>query len=246
MTNHGTPLTTKTFKRLATLMVANIPDITNELALRFSGNADALEVVLREAMTEDKLENALAFVGKKMNSPASKNPVKPLPESLLELIGILTVPATTEKFVAKKKLVINTNNDAEVRIWDLGSNLKAWFLPKIEEPAAETTLRYYRLRKYSRDLPIIAELGGEQKAVTTLARMYSLLKKQGQGQFGELLTNGYANIFYIHDKDGVLRAVDASWSQGRGWRLGAFLVGGARGWRGVRQVLSGNSEALAA
>jgi hypothetical protein len=241
MPNNGTPLmTTKTFKRLTTLIVGNIPDITNELALRFSANADALEVVLREAFTEDRLENALAAVGKKTNPPALQD----APELLLELIGTLTIPATAEKFIAKKKFVVNTDDNAEVKIWDLGSNFKSWLLPKIEEPIAEATMRYHRLRKSSRDLPIITELGGEQKVVTTLSGMYSLLKKQGQGQFGELLTNGYANIFYIYDKDDVPRTVNANWNQGNGWNVNANPIDDPNDWNDDNQVFSGNYSFL--
>ena len=57
------------------------------------------------------------------------------------------------------------------------------------------------------DGPILAELGGEAKAETTLTEVYSLMEAQKNGENGPLLTNGYANIFYVRDVNGALRAV---------------------------------------
>ncbi|MFH1772844.1 MAG: hypothetical protein ABH818_00585 [Patescibacteria group bacterium] len=135
---------------------------------------------------------------------------------LLGFIGVVVVPATTKKFIAREKFAINISNKDLVRISNLGDNFKEWFLYKIEEPISEVTLCYQELLKDSVDGPIIAELGGVKKAETTLAEMFFLIDKQREGKNRVLLTTGHANIFYVRDDELVLRAVriycgDNSW-----------------------------------
>jgi glutamine phosphoribosylpyrophosphate amidotransferase len=127
-------------------------------------------------------------------------------------------------------------------LWD---NFKSWFLEgdsKVEDACAENILRCNKLLKNSTDTPIIAELGGEKVAETSLAEMFSLLKKQANGQKGVLLTNGYANIFYVRDQSGVLRAVGARWHDG-GWNVSADAVSYPDAWRAGDQVFSRNPSA---
>ena len=45
-----------------------------------------------------------------------------------------------------------------------------------------------------------------------------MMKKQPRGKKGLLLTDGWANIFYVRDKNGVLRAVSVDWN-GDGWHV---------------------------
>ena len=66
------------------------------------------------------------------------------------------------------------------------------------------------------------------------------MAEQGNGEDGILLTNGYANIFYIRDIKGVFWAVGCGWDGG-GWRVGAISVEDPRGWDGGRRVFSRNS-----
>jgi len=70
--------------------------------------------------------------------------------------------------------------------------------------------------------------------------MFALMAEQGNGEDGILLTNGYANIFYIRDIKGVFWAVDCDWS-GDGWSVDASSVGSPSGWGGGNQVFSRNS-----
>ena len=163
--------------------------------------------------------------------------------SILELVSTVRIAATTGKFVAKKKFVVNTKPSAQVKISGIGSNFKTMFLSgpsKVEDPITAQTLRYHKLRQASLDGPIITELGGEAKAETTLSEMFSLMEKQGQGEAGVLLTNGYANIFYIKDLTGVLRSVGLDW-YGDGWDVHAREVTVPYGWRDGRRVFSRNS-----
>lgn len=172
-------------------------------------------------------------------------PVEPIKlELLLDLVGTVTTPATTSKFVAKEKFVRDTGRKATVKISYLGDNFTAWFLSgdgKTEDPISEQTLRYHKLRKASVDGPIITELGGEAKAETTLSEMFSLMEKQKNGESGTLLNNGWANIFYIRDNAGVLRAVCVDWGGG-GWDVSACSALGPRRWDDGDQVFSRNSD----
>lgn len=164
---------------------------------------------------------------------------------VLEWLGEVTVPATTEKFVAKDKFRLKENGGI---CSGFGSNFTDWFLSgdgKIEDPIAETTLHYAKLRKASVDGPIIAELGGEVKAETTLSEMFSLMEKQKNGEDGVLLNNGWANIFYIRDQNGILRAVSAHWYDD-GWFVGADSVESPLGWLADRRVFSRKDKKIAA
>ncbi len=169
-------------------------------------------------------------------------PPKPTP-SILELVSTVVVPATTSKFVAKEKFVRDTGREAKVKIGYLGDNFTSWFLNgdgKTEDPITEQTLRYHKLRQSSVDGPIIAELGGEAKAETTLSEMFSLMKKQKKGEDGVLLNNGYDNIFYIRDQNGVLRGVHVYWNC-VDWSVHAYSVESPCERRGGFQVFSRNS-----
>ncbi len=167
---------------------------------------------------------------------------KPTP-SILELVSTVVVPATTVNLVAKEKFVRDTGRKAKVKISYLGDNFTEWFLSgsgKTENPISEQTLRYHKLRQSSVDGPIIAELGGVEKSETTLSEMFALMEKQGKGEDGVLLNNGYANIFYIKDQNGVLRAVLVFWRDD-GWCVFAYSVGYPRRWDDGYQVFSRNS-----
>jgi hypothetical protein len=162
---------------------------------------------------------------------------------ILELVSTVMIPATTGKLVAKEKFVRDTGRKAKVKISYLGDNFTAWFLNgdgKTEDPITEQTLRYHKLRQSSVDGPIIAELGGEAKAETTLSEMFTLMEKQGKSEDGVLLNNGWWNIFYIRDQNGVLRMVFVSRHDG-GWHVHALSVENPHRWHDGRQVFSRNS-----
>lgn len=160
---------------------------------------------------------------------------------LLESIDTVTIPARAERFAASEQFVLNYGPKTKpgVLISYLGDNFKQWFLGKVEEPLTkETTLRYAKLVKSSVDGPILAELG--DKAETTLAQIYALLELQKNGEGGVLLTNGWANIFYVNG-----RAVDVYWL-GDGWHVDAYSVTGPDRWDDGLRVFSRNSQSLGA
>lgn len=170
--------------------------------------------------------------------------LEPLTPMFLELISTVVVPPTTGQFIAKEKFVKDTGHKAKVKISYIGDNFKEWFLDgsgKIEELIIEETiLNCHKLCRAEVDAPIIAELGGEAMAETTLTQMFSLMEKQASGEAGVLLNNGYANIFYIKDISGALCAVRVDWCGG-GWVVGATTVGFPYGWLDGYQVFSRNS-----
>ncbi len=159
--------------------------------------------------------------------------------SVLEFIGTVNILATSKKFVARDHFIVNTSKKTKVKIYGLGTNFQENFLGKIEEPIGKTKLRYHKLRKSSVDKPILAELGDKTKAETTLSEMFALMEMQPNGESGALLTNGYANIFYIRDINGGLWAVYCRWNDG-GWYVHADSVENPNEWIGGFQVFSRN------
>lgn len=183
---------------------------------------------LRDAnIAEIKRDDFRRFVG--LNPP------------LLEEIGTITIPAMTERFVARDKFVLNCGERAKpgARISYLGENFRDWFLGKTEEPTADTSLRYAHLTRPEFDGLILAELGDQKE--TTLAEIYALMECQPNGELGVLLNNGWANVFYVLDVNGALRAVDVHWG-GDGWYVHARSVEHPAGWYDGRQVFSRNSS----
>ena len=165
--------------------------------------------------------------------------LEPPKPKLLEFVGTISVSAVKE-FVAKKKFVINIGDNALVKVSYLGDNFREQFLGKIEKSFPGSELRYQKLMKSSVDDSIINKLGGKAKAETTLAEVFSLMEKQGNGQSGALLTNGWWNIFYVHDINGVLRTVLIYWS-GVGWHVDAHSAEHRACWFADYLVFSRNS-----
>ncbi len=167
--------------------------------------------------------------------------IEAIKDMLLNWLGTVSTSATTEKFVAKDKFKLKKDRGL---CSYLGDNFTSWFLTgesKIEDPIGEQSLRFGTLLRNSVDGPIIEELGGEAKVETTLSAIYDLLLKQSKkGEEGVLLVNGYANIFYVKDINGVLRAVYVYWHVG-GWRVRADSVENAGAWDAGYRVFSSNS-----
>ena len=149
-----------------------------------------------------------------------------LKPGLLKLVGTIEIPAI-DKFIARDKFVVDTSDEAEVKIAWLGNNFKEWFLDKKEEQLAASKLCYHKLLESEVDAPIIEKLGGKDSVKITLAQLFALMKKQGrgEGEEGVLLTCGRANIAYIPpDINGVLCAVNVNWGSG-GWLVNAYSIG---------------------
>lgn len=166
-------------------------------------------------------------------------PAKPSdPKKLLELVTTVSV-AACEKFVAKEHFKVDTSRKAKVKIAFLWDNFSKHFLPKTEEGVLAGEIKVNKLLQSSLDAPIMTELGDPRSYSTTLADLWALLEKQPNGEEGALLVNGYANTLYIHDTEGNLWAVFASWYAAYGgWYVEALSVGRPGRWVDGIQVLS--------
>ncbi len=181
-------------------------------------------------------------IGLANGKPKRKQSFKGLIDSdLLEPIAKVSLPAV-EGFSTKDMLTVGTH--AGVKIGWNGDNFKKYFVSlnrtgKLEIDVLAQKLRVHKLRKNSLDGPIITQLGGESVVETNLGTMFELMKKQGTGQAGDLLVNGYANIFYIRDDNGTLWAVSCRWfADLGGWYVEASSLTDPREWDAGIQVFS--------
>lgn len=151
---------------------------------------------------------------------------------ILKHVRFVAVPAIG-RFVARDHL-------SAVNIGWTGENFKKFFLNEVEKDvlAGEGEIVISKLQKPSLDVLILKELG--DRAETSLAQFFALIKKQARGQSGGLLVNGYANIAYIRSKkDNKLWAVNAYWYDfSRRWDVEAYSVEVPDGWCAGDQVLS--------
>lgn len=156
---------------------------------------------------------------------------------LLKRVSTIELPAVKD-FIAADHFVVDTSEKAKVKISYLGDNFRKYFLPKKEtgEVAAEE-LTVNELLEDAYDPAIVTDLGGEEKVEISLGQFFAMFAKQPNGESGQLLTNGRANIGYIRGDDGVLWAVGGRWG-GDGWSFGARPLDGPSRWHAGRQVLS--------
>lgn len=166
--------------------------------------------------------------------------VRPNP---LEQVGTFNATAisTFDVGVHFKETPKNERATAEVLISFMSDTAEPAIKGLVETGVAAATLRRYKLLRRSADGPIIAELGGGDNITlitTRWAQMYEMIRVQGRGQEGDLLTNGGANIFFIPDRDGVVWAVHCSWFPGDGWGVDAFPVAGSGTWGAGNHVFS--------
>lgn len=221
-------------------------DHDQDISGKIDQATDLVRQALRKAVKEEKLdalmlqsinENGGIFQEQTLAVATKVGAIGRLIDSaLLEPIAMVSYPAVGA-FSSKEKLAIGTQ-DGVVIGW-LGDNFKKHFLGKNEVGVPAQQLRVHRLRKNSVDGPIIKELGGEEIVETNLATMFEAMKKQCSGQTGDLLVNGYANIFYVRDAAGTLWAVYCDWrSDPRYWCVEAYPITYPRGWSAGRQVFS--------
>lgn len=108
----------------------------------------------------------------------------------LEEVDIVNLPSTG-KFVVSDHFTITSK---AVKIADVSAHFINNFFSKVEEPKNEVILRRNKTKKAFWGEQISGELG--DKAETTLADIWELLKKQPNGESGKLCVNGM-NIFFV-------------------------------------------------
>lgn len=158
-------------------------------------------------------------------------------QPILKLLDTTTIVPAFEKFEAKAHFKKDTSEKAKVKIYWIGDNFKKNLLKKIETDVEKCEIRSYTLLRSSLDPEIMAEIG-EERRITKLAHLWSMLERQGNGEEGPLLVNGYANVLYIEGENGEVFAVHARWHSGHGWYVGARSVVYPNRWRGGYRVFS--------
>ncbi len=174
-----------------------------------------------------------------------------LAEEFAELIVVKTKPILKSLNLIARNIVVNARaftkasffEKGPAKLW-FGESFRNWILPAIpdEIPEFQGNLAKHELMKSMNDSEILAELGSPQPFTIPefVAIVKSLVEKQPQGEAGTLLSNGYANIFYVQLEDGRVVAAGVYWVSGcREWDLGAYGLGGG-GWSGGDCVFSRN------
>jgi hypothetical protein len=157
---------------------------------------------------------------------------------LLEPREEALVPAATEPFVVRDRF----KTGAGVKFSTVWAEFKSRFFGKIEPPSPAFRMRKYKLLAFAPDGPIIAELGGEANVESSLRTAFALLQRQGNGEEGFLQTNGFANIFYVRDLQGVLCAIRIGWADA-GWVVDAIPVADPLAWNGKHEIFCPVREA---
>jgi hypothetical protein len=171
----------------------------------------------------------------------AQNTDAPLPGILIP-VGTTIIPATTIPFVARNWFIVNPGRYAPVKISYLNDAFKAQFLGKVEPPHRGSTVRCAKLslEVTVRGTDIVNALGGREKAETTLEELFSLMETQKNGEDGLLITDGYTNVFYIKDMDGILRTVHTSWHNG--WLVSANTLADQNGFASGRRFFFRDSH----
>jgi hypothetical protein len=214
----------ETALELGAALLQQLPrDISQDVAMNWIRNKKALGKGLRELLMPPAETVVLV----------EKSP------SLLKLLRTADV-SDQEAFKAADFFKEKGQLDG-IKFW-LGDNFKTHFLKgmgKIELDVPAATLNVYKLKEASVDGPILAALGGTIAAKASLAYMAQLIKAQAKGQEGVLLTNGWANIFYVEDDNRELWAVNCNWYSGHGkWVLNASPVTDPCRWLAAAHIFS--------
>lgn len=144
------------------------------------------------------------------------------PKKLLEFVTTVPV-AAVERFKARDHFKVDAKK-AAVRILWFNGNFQANFLGLTEDACEAVNLKVSKVPGPLRDDTVIAELA--DKCDIKLSQLFALLKSQGKGEKGVLLTGDRdVNIAYIRDVKGALWTVVTYWSvRSGGWRVEAFSV----------------------
>jgi len=147
-------------------------------------------------------------------------------ELKLKFLSVLKESISISTSVFNKSLFAS-NTVPKYYIWD---NFKKWILDKASDliPEFKGTLKSLKLSKNMNDSEILTEIGESNifSIDEACAILKALTERQPNGETGDLIVTGYANIIYVRlDEKTVVPAV-ASWSSGyRKWHLDAHSFG---------------------
>lgn len=156
-------------------------------------------------------------------------------EALLTLITTITAPATSINNLTKERF---TNSR---RYYYRDGNLDSW-LPKTQNHQVESKFRVFKLEKQltfkemaeavleaSGDVTMLSKLLIEHKHTTNLQTIEGLIERQEFGENVGLNTNGYANFFFVEDKDGSVSVVFV-FRSGSQWFVYVFRLDYGHRW----------------
>ncbi len=190
------------------------------------------EIVVRLAADElspnefstDELKSILDLLKKIPNPKWYEEMLKFLREEPCWVKNFAQKDADTTKFIAKEKFKIDISENAEVLIGSMSDDFKTWFGSKVEKSEDREVLIPRTIKRYLTGSRIFEEIGGKGRAETTLSAVYDLMKAQGRGREGVLLTNTGSNFFCVRDINDELRVVIVVWHDGY-WQLYAYYFG---------------------
>lgn len=156
---------------------------------------------------------------------------------LLVLVKEIEQPAIAA-FSPLEKFRVTSEKDRKttsVVIGCIDPNLHTLMESRGIEPGRDAeTFRINFLAATSSFASIFVELG--EKAKTTFGRVWQMIEKQGHGQEGDLLVNGYANFFPIEGTDQVLSCI---WHPDfRYWYFYGYPISYSREWSAGRRWVS--------
>lgn len=120
---------------------------------------------------------------------------------------------------------------------------------KVVERAEEVTFQSWDIACDTNDFEIRDEL--PEDFFVELWQIGELIEKQWVGQEGPLLTNGFANLFYLKEEDEAEFVIRVRRSRQRrnsdrrsGWALSAWWLGGSGGWPAGGRIFTSISGVL--
>lgn len=158
-------------------------------------------------------------------------------KNLFDVVGSVTIPATTKEFVVSNHLRILGRDTAPMSLRTNIGWMNYWFrdglFGKIEEPSKKTELLQQRLcgfgdERVISDRQVLDELG--DTADTSLFSIWALTLRQRNGERGALLVSDqpdvfHANAFYVRDDHGGRWSVRVYWPFGNGgWSWDAYSI----------------------
>ncbi|MFZ4648344.1 MAG: hypothetical protein ACOYMB_01770 [Patescibacteria group bacterium] len=163
---------------------------------------------------------------------------------LSRLVLVSSCVQTVKRFITRDKFVVNTGCDSKLKISCLDNNFRSWFLDKVEDVFLGSTIQGVTLMSNSVNSQIINELGGEERVETSLTELYSLMEAQPNGKMGDLVIKwDQANIFYVRDINGTLRAIRLVWF-GDGWDVEARPISSPNPWISGIRIFSRHPSSL--
>lgn len=210
-----------------------------------AASAECVTIALQQMrddgeLSKEQLQLALGRGSRLKQSiiPLYKQMLKTLSEEdILDWTGDLVIPAQPEFVVAEHFTKENQN----IQFWYFGDSFRAWFLPVTEKEVGETTVKIGTLKVQAKLAQMTPELGENRILTASQLRWMLLQQPKGEkpnGKNRRLLTNGYANILRVLDKEGIERAVRADCYDGHGWYVNAYELEYDYRWGAGYQVVS--------